>query len=231
MDVLTRIIVPSGAPETWLGSELVTPVANPAGGTAGTVNVNDLVLDTTTDNCGTPPNAGQVWAVGRHKVSFDITNGSTYAGGSPLVYRVRNITDSNDAVALTVSNGYALGERRTTVLEFDSVAGKSYQPQLDDPLIAGFRVHAITHEFIPYLAQNEQAHTEPDNGIVHKRDSAGNLLGVLGTEGTVPLMVPPGLTAIFIIPLDVPKAGYTEPESVKARTVSVTATGSPRYLG
>jgi hypothetical protein len=34
MDTLTRIVVPGGATEQWLGSELATPVSNPAGGTA-----------------------------------------------------------------------------------------------------------------------------------------------------------------------------------------------------
>ena len=63
-DVLTRIIVPGGAEDTWLERELVTPT-NPAGLTAGTVSGDFLILDTANDAGGAPPNTGLGWPAGR----------------------------------------------------------------------------------------------------------------------------------------------------------------------
>jgi len=230
MDVLTRIIVPEGARDVWLADALVTPVSNPSGGTAGSLHAGGtkLELNDSSDNAGGPSNAGFPYSSGRHQWEFDIER--VFSGSGTVVCRVRNITDSTNLVTQTVN--FDGPGRQTVLLEADITDADLYQPQVDDPTGSPiiFDVYSIKHGAPPYLLQNEQAHTDPQHGTVHKRDSSGNLVGVLATEGTVPLMVGPGLTAIFIIPLDAPKPGYTEPESVKGRTVTVTATGSPRYL-
>jgi hypothetical protein len=241
VDTLTRIVVPGGATEQWLGSELATPpyklTADPTW-IAGSVPGDYLLLNANNEGGGAPPNTGQGWPEGRHRLTFKI-QGSPVGFNLALTVKWRVVSVGGGGAGSEVASGtrtFTSGLQAgtfTETLEFDSAAATSYQPQvvLTAYTSGELRAWQIDHSFVPYLAQNEQAHTEPDNGIVHKRDSSGNLVSVLSTEGSVPLMVPPGLTAIFVIPLDVPKPGYTEPESVKARTVTVTATGSPRYLG
>jgi len=226
---MTRIVVPDGAAQQWLGSELVTP-SNPAGLTAGTLVGSVLQLTDNNDAGGTPPNTGLAWPVGRHRVVFKVNAVSDFT--LDWAYRIRNITDSTYAVEVNITNDLGGGNPRSVALEFDSVAGKSYQPQVVKTGGA-FRVDVldITHTFIPFLAQDDQFHSEPDNQVVHRRDSSGNLLTELETEGEVPFDVPPGLTAIFVVPLDIPRPGYKEPESVKGRTLTVSVKGAPRYVG
>lgn len=224
-DVLTRIVVPGGSSATTLGQDLVTPVTNPSGGTAGTTDGTTFVFDTTSDNAGLGPNTGTVQATGRYRWTV---RARMLGGSATLLLRVRNITDSTTLASKTVTVD---STNQDFVLEADIPDGDAYQFQLDDPSTTVLLVSYVSHEFIPALGQNEQAHTDPESGQVLKRDSSGNLIGNLAIEGEVPSYVSPGLTAIFIVPLDVPLPGYTEPQSVKGRTVTVTATGSPRHTG
>lgn len=227
MDEITRIVVPGGSSETWLGSQLLTPT-NPAGLSAGTVSGTGLVLDANNEAGGTPPNTGLAWPVGRHRLTYNVT---VTQGSLNYAVVVRNITDSTDAAIAT----YGLIGTFSHVLQVDSVAGKSYQPQVKITAVAGspsMRVTSIAHEFVPFLAQNDQARSDPERTTVEKLESDGDLVATLSTEGSVPFWLPPGLTAIFVVPLDVPKGvGYTDPESVKGRTVQFSAKGAPRYLG
>jgi hypothetical protein len=240
-DVLTRIVVPGGGTEQWLGSDLTTPpyklTADPTW-IAGTYEIPTpaLNLNATNEAGGVPPNTGQTWNVGRHVVTFALRENAGLSPSTVYKWRIVQVGSAGSGSEAAVGTHTVSTEGNVFVtrqLTLDVATAQPYQPQVNVTTYgnAVILVNSITHEFIPVLSQNEQAHTEPDNGIVHKRDSSGSLLGVLGTEGQVPLMAPPELTAIFIIPLDVPKAGYTESESVKARTVTATAEGPPRFLG
>lgn len=91
-------------------------------------------------------------------------------------------------------------------------------------------IHSIGHEFTPSILQNEQVRSDPFRSTVEKLESDGDVVLTLNTEGGVPFWLPPGLTAIFVVPLDAPLPGYDHPQSVKARTVQFSAKGAPRYL-
>jgi hypothetical protein len=228
---VSRLYIPGGAPESWLGKDLVTPT-DPAGLSAGAVSGTTLVLDADNEAGGTPPTAGLAWPVGRHQVWFeyDIKGGSV---GSQATGRVRNITDANDAgtgITPTVINGT---QSRRDSVTFDSAAGKSYQPQIVADVDSGGKitVKKLTHEFIAYLAANEQARTDPTRLVVEKVDSTGALLQDMAAEGGVPIWCPPGLSAFALLPEDVPPAGSVASESVLGRAPTVAVKLTPRTPG
>jgi hypothetical protein len=238
-DELTRIVLPGSSAEQWLGSELASPpyklTADPTW-VAGAISGSFLILDAINEGGGAPPNTGTPWPAGRHRLAFTY---QAQAGGLASI-RVRVVSvgggGAGSLVASTTwGHGAGQGNVVTRVLEFDSQPGTSYQPQIvviDMSSAKTFTVHSISHEFTPALLQGEKFHTDPDNQVVHRQDSAGALLSELETEGEVPFdSVSPGPTAVFAIPLDIPRPGYAESESVKGRTLALTAVGPPATVG
>jgi hypothetical protein len=224
----STIVVPTVATSggSVTGGELVTPVSNPAGGTAGSASGNPdwLNLDTTTDNAGTDPNAGMVLAPGRWRASFYVRIPTTVT----LVIRARNITDSTSPASRTVTG---TGSFETYTLDFTAVAGKLYQFQLDDPSSVGLvtTIESVSWNYIPSLVSGESARTEPGRPAVDRLDASANLNGYLGVEGMVPVVLQPGDNHIMIRCDEVPLEGYSEGENKLARTPDVSVKYWPRY--
>lgn len=220
-----------GSTEFWLGSELVTPVSNPAGGTAGAVQGTQMKLDDTADNAGTPPNTGMAWPVGRHTVTFSLVRS---ASASPMTcnVRIRNITDStNDA---TQSVTLQPSEAKEVTLILDSVSGKSYQPQVDDPSqINQLRVVSIAHAFVPTGGSGEKVRTDPGSVpsryIAEKLDSSNNVLQSLSVEGDVPVICEPGLNLLAMDAIENAIANYAEGQHLNARVLNVSCSHAPRF--
>lgn len=229
---ISTIYVPGGSTEVWTGSQLVTPVANPSGGTAGTVAGSVLALDTTTDNAGTPPNTGVQWVAGRHEASVNISNNQVT---KTVVFRVRNITDSANVTSTTISvpsNGRAGATLRWDIGVGTDSATDFYQIQVDDPSAAGLNIESFTHIFVPVIASGEEAHSDPTPGMtmLHKMDSADTIVLPLGVEGPLPLWLAPGLNCIYVQYAEVPvTTGAPGGESKLTRDCMVMVTYSPRY--
>jgi hypothetical protein len=233
-----HISAPPGATNTWAGSELVSPVTNPGGGTAGFVASGTMNFDTTTDNAGTPPAAGSITETGRHRATVRVKHPIGTAGDVCTV-RVRNITDSTTTVTTTLTQTaaeVASGLDRTVTLDFDAVAAKVYQVQADDPtgVIFAWNIGPISESFIPTVAQNEKVRadpgTTPTRSAVEKLNSSSTLLGTMNATG-VPFWLPPGLSLIGFEALDVSLAGYEEPQALNARTLTVAANVTPMFHG
>lgn len=227
----TLVLVPAAdAEERWLGKDLVTPYTNPGGATAGSVSGNDMNLNAATEGAGTPPNAGLVWGVGRHKVTFSINgviNPATQTRAFTL--RVRNITDSTDAV----TRNYSGSQPDELEVEFDGVAGKAYQAQAVVTSIsaATLLIHEVRHNFVAALGQNEQVRLDPGRRppAVEKLDAGGKLLSFLDVQGGVLGWFPPGLSVVYVAVQDTASMGYTEPSDVLARTLVASYAHAPRW--
>lgn len=217
-----------GASETWLGSDLTTPVTNPGGGTAGIVILGTVLgLDTATDNCGTPA----ITSTGRHKTKFRVYRYQDFGTGSEtVVIRIRNTTDSTTVATKTLTID-SFGSANVNI-SWDAVAGKSYQAQVDDPSDGSFAVTSITDSFVPSITQNEKVRTDPGTIpgrlAAEKLDSSGQLLGDLAAT-IVPFWVPPGLSLIVVDLNDAALADYTEPKNVYNRTCNVAVAITPRW--
>jgi hypothetical protein len=226
----TIVFVAGGSSESWLGKDLVTPT-NPAGLSAGSVSGNDLILDAVNEAGGTPPVGGLAWPAGHHLVQFKINGIIPGISTRSFDLRVRNITDSNNAV----TKSYSGNEPDVLTLEFDSVGGKSYEPQgvLTATTNGGSLImKQALHQFSPSLGQNEQARMDPgrrSGPAVEKLDSNGKLVQYLSVKGGVLGWFEPGLTLVYLNVGDVPLAGYSEPEDVFARTVVASYTHAPRW--
>jgi hypothetical protein len=210
-----------------LGKDLVTPVANPAGGTAGGVSVNTLAFDATTDNAGWGSNTGDITAAGRYQVSFALKTGPS---SQTIVVRIRNITDSSDTVSKTLTGN---GSLMTTDLSFDAVAGKAYQPQVDDPSGANeWDVRSISVTQVPVVTQNERLRTDPGSVpsryAVEKVSSSGTLVETAAGD-VVPFWLPPGLSLLVLDSGDATASPYVGAISVLDRTFTVTPTVYPRW--
>jgi hypothetical protein len=211
---------------TTLGKDLVTPVSNPAGGTAGAVSVNALSFDQTTDNAGWGSNTGDITVAGRYKVDYTVRTGL----GQTALLRVRNITDSTDTVSKTITGN---GTLMTDTLSFDAVAGKAYQPQVDDPSGANtWDVRSISVTQIPVLTQNERLRADPGSVpsryAVEKLSSTGTLIGKAEAD-VVPFWLPPGLSLLVLDAGDAKTSPYEGPISALDRTLTVTPTVHPRW--
>jgi hypothetical protein len=228
-----------GGSVTWLGSELVSPVTNPGGGTAGLFSSTTCGFTDLTDNAGSPPAAGSITEPGRHTVTFHTKR---YGGtsGQTLTYRIRNITDSANTattvITMTAAEDAANAMNRTTKVKFDAVAGKVYQAQVDDPSSVTFLwdIFSIKDSFIPTVGQNEKVRTDPgivpSRAAVEKLNSSSALLGNMDATG-VPFWIPPGLSLIGFEALDASITGYEEPQSFNARTLTVQANVTPMFHG
>jgi hypothetical protein len=241
-DLLTRIVVPAGASESWLGRELVTP-ATPTGLVAGSISGDFLALDAVNEAGGVVPNTGLQLPAGRHRFTFLVDYG-TGPTGAPLnawALRVRNITDNSDVATRTLFAGSLAVSGYTVSLEFDIPSGTHAQTDLyqaqavvtanrASPNNTTFTVRQVGHSFIPAIGQNEQIATDPDRGKVHKLDANGDVLQKLSIEGPTPFWIPPGLAVMVVLPLDAPPAADALPESVKARTLTFAGKGAPRVF-
>lgn len=233
---LSTISVPGSSKTTWLGSQLVTPVTNPAGGTAGVVVGTSFMFNDATDNVGTPPNTGLLFGTGRHRFTFRLSLGD--AGGTDSwTMRIRNITDSTDVVSKVYTHDPDEFESVHS-LEFDLPSGAHatsdfYQAQVDDPTgnVDEMGVISITHEFLPAIASGEEAHSDPERQLLHKMDASDNIMLPLTVEGSLPIWLAPGLNALYLHYVDVPVvSGAPGGNSVLTRDCAVTIQFAPRYL-
>lgn len=222
------IAIPGASSETWIGDQLVTPT-NPAGLTAGAVGgSNSLLLEDVSDAGGPEPNAGLPWPVAYHTVSFDVFMNSTCTG----TFRVRNITDSTDAVTVSKSQSSGYGAYKTFTVNFISVTAKAYQPQVvltaqTDGMIVIFD---ITHTAVPFIGSTESISTDSDLHTVKKLNASSAPVTDLTVHGAVPVWLDPGLNLLYYHFDDIPAAGYTRGNAVRDRAPTVRVTYKPRYL-
>jgi hypothetical protein len=243
-DAQSSVFLPADSSESWLGRELLTPPTSPGGLTAGAVSGDDMTLSGSTDAAGSPSNEGNPWSAARHVVWIRLS--ASMGGGSrSFVCRVRNITDSNDAVSVTIDGGVTVStptgaytfpvngssDNITVVLQFDSVAGKRYQPQVANVgSSAQVTVHEISHFSRPTFAAAQRAVTDAEALTVRQVSSGGAILRNLDVRGGIPFWVQPGLNVLYVNPQDAPAAGYSERESVLTRSPTVSINYKPRYL-
>lgn len=206
------------------GAGLVSPVASPAGGTAAPVDGTGRDPDDLTDNAGTPP---EVWAAGRWRVTWVVSNFAGSAQNQRLV--VRDHTGATDLYSETFSVPYPANKLRVT-REVTAAGATTYSAQFDDPASTSLFWDAIDLEFLPTLLQNESIRTEPGPAryAVDKLDSSGNLSGYLEVEGPVPLMGMPGDNQVPIAAYDLPRVGFVENEHTLLRDLTVTVAFDPR---
>jgi hypothetical protein len=203
-DVLTSLVAPAGSTEITLGKDLATPVTQPAAGTAGTVIGDSLQLDTTSDNCGVPPNSGVPLAAGLHRFTFKLSNQFPDPPESMLI-ALRDITANAYEVSQTAI--IPATSSKEFVLEALISDANLYQAQVDNPSAANNYVDWIKHEFIPSAALDQTIRADPhlDKLTVDHLDTATppSLIGEWEAVGPVPVWLPPGLAAVFGIPLGV----------------------------
>lgn len=218
------IVTVGGSSTVTLGNAMASPVSNPAGGTAGTVQPSKgLALDTSTDNVGLSPNTGIVYPAGHHRVRYRLA-----VGGDPKTAKlnVRNITGSSDAASRTVTINPGTAD---FYLEFDANGTSAYQPQVDDPSALIVVILEIEVTYIPALGSGESARTDPARYTVDRLDSSGNVSGFLGNEGELPAILAPGDNQIMVRCDDIPLALYEEGENKLGRTPTVSVIYDPRY--
>jgi hypothetical protein len=238
----TMLVVPGTAKEEWFGDDFVGGGAasfNPAGLSNGGIR-NDGLYDLNAQNeaAGTPPVAGLAWPIGRHRITFYTRVRDNGSVDVTYEVRVRNITDSNYPAGgqLALTRGAAhpnSGFDYVDTIEFDSAAGKSYQPQVAYTSVTtrNVGISKIAHEFVPYLAANEQMRSDPVRGVVEKIESDDELLDILAVEGGVPFWLQPGLSVIYFSLYDVPTGLYTDRENVRSRTAVASALPELRFNG
>lgn len=226
-DSKSRVVVPGSAGQIWNATQLATPVNEPAGGTAGTLNPDGtLDLDNSGDNAGTTPNvAGLSFPAGRHTTFFWV---QPNLGSGTLTYtvRIRNITSDNYAATKTiVATGPHFSIQR---LDWDSVAGQFYQPQIVHGGFTGnlttLRVFYIEDKFVPWLAAGEEIHSDAENHTLHKMDASDSILFMLDLDyGLLPLWLLPGVNAIYAHYENVPvTSGAPGPKSLLTQDCPIT---------
>jgi hypothetical protein len=223
---LSSIYVPGSSSEVWLGKDLVEPTNVSSAVDPGSVEGDWLLLNAATEAGATPPVAGLDWPDGQNEVTFSIRNSGL--GTSTVVMKVRNVTDSSDAVSLSYT--LSKSQKLTQTLQFAAVSGKFYQPQVI--LTSGWMwIESIVHRFAPALGQNEQAYADPQLQVHIKYDASGNILQDLAIRGAVPLRVPPGLSVLCINSTDVAQVLHTLGESINNRLLRLYTVQSPRFHG
>jgi hypothetical protein len=225
-DQVTSLDTVGGDSEMWLGSALTTPVGSPAGGTAGTV-VGSALRIQTTQNAGAGSNSGTAsFTAGRHVLAFNVTNQGN--SSSTILCSLRNVTDGNYAASQTFT--VPVNTTTTLALSATVVAGKAYQPQVDDPS-ATFLVNSITRTYAPTLAANQYVYSDPAEPGAHGLNSDGTIYIDLFQEGGLPVWLEPGLNLVHVTLLEAVPSGYSDEESVLTRTATLAPLYSPRYLG
>jgi hypothetical protein len=223
-DVLTAVVVPGAATESTLGKDLTTPVSDPSAGGTGVVSGSKLLLDSSTDMAGIGPNTGLGLPAGRHRWRWRLES----PGDDPMTVTlaVRRIgAPGTDVATQTFEVEDPSGGGPWTavyVIEYDVADGNLYQAQVRRGGIFQGYVQEATHEFRPVVSQTQEVHTEPDTGLVHQRDFVKQILAELETEGPVPLLLPPGPAAVFVIPIDI------DDQSLDGESAWVEAAGAPR---
>jgi hypothetical protein len=226
------VLTPPSDRTKWLAEELTSPVTNPGSGTAISIATTSRLglFNDLGDNAGSPA----ITATGHHATKFSV--GAQQYGGADrtLKLNIRNTTDSVDTASVTIAIPSGTNRKRKT-LDWDAVAGKSYQAQVDDPSTVGSKymyVRNITDTFTPVFDQNTSLQTDPGSRPTRKTneklDSSNNATMELDGTG-VPFWIPPGLSMIYIEPWDTIGKNYTEPTHNLARTMTVQATVYPRW--
>lgn len=213
------VVTGEGSVTVTDGKDLTTPIGNPAGGTAGTISGESLLLDTSTDNAGLPRNSGVVYPIGRWRATYRIRAHVPLLASASLV--IRNVTTSANAASRLVS---ALAETyEDHVLEFDANGTSAYQVQIENESLNTVEIRRITLEFVPSLASTEQLRTDPGNRQSAERlDASSNLTGYLNVEGEMPMVLSPGPNLIFTRADDVPLSGYGEGQNIRTRSQTIT---------
>jgi hypothetical protein len=227
-DTSSTVVVPAtSSSAVFEGSSLTTPVSSPAGGTAGVVNGDALVLDTSTDNAGLGPNAGTVLPSGRYRTFFTLFN--TDGVSRTASVRVRNVTLGTNIVSLTAT---VKPDQQKTFgpLEFDADGTTAYQEQVDDPSVGGaIVIIRLRRNYITSIAASEAIRTDPDRFSVELVDSSNNVRHYLGVEGAVPAMLQPGLNHLMFRADEQPIALDPQHKNIRTRVMTVTVSYDPRY--
>jgi hypothetical protein len=236
-------IIP-GRGSSWTGPELVTPTSQPSGKTAGRVLSERMTLNDDGDAAGTPPNTGMTLSAGRHVFFFTFSwskaPSTTVPGGETgsIQVRVRNITDNNNAAVETATLPAAVAratQSGTYRMEFDAVAGKSYQLQFEmiSSTAAGstFSISRVVEAFVPVNTGAQVLHTDPERETVDQLTTTGTFLQPYANSGPVPIRCNPGLNLLHIAPLDTAQVGAPSGQSIYSRYVSFRHRYRPRSYG
>ena len=117
-------MVPSGASDTWIGSDLVTPsgiTADPAWAAGAAVGTATR-LNAANEAAGTPPAAGFDPANGRHRVTYRIRL-NNFTG--TYTWRITR-EDNNTEVAETAHVAAGQSGTFTRTLEYDAAATNTH---------------------------------------------------------------------------------------------------------
>lgn len=120
-------------------------------------------------------------------------------------------------------------------IEWDADGSTKYKvdAQVGNQASAIFTFHRLDVERLPYVAQNEQVYTDPnvENAAIVKRDSSGNLVLRMGTQGPPVFWLNPGLNIVHMSAFEPVTGGlYSELASDISRLYTVAYSYSPRDI-
>jgi hypothetical protein len=230
---------PSNPMDFWLGGQLVTPTS-PGGLTAGTIDADGISLKLSAQNQagGVPPAAGSDYS-NAAVVTFlaDLgyqQNGSSGAKIGEL--RIRDVTAGTypfPAIDLKPVAGQQYSNKIVPI-SFAPVAAHLYECQVVYTVVNpggwGIWVHNI--------ARSEQLAIQSGQVIadasirprrVYAADATGRHRFELTVDGSVPVMLEPGLTLFYLQEGDLRLAGYSEPRNILGHFVTAGVVFAPGY--
>jgi hypothetical protein len=218
-----------------IGKDLTSPPfrINPpdpvwvAGATQG--QAKRLNLDN--EAAGYGPNAGIVFGVGRHRVTFFVKD--IIVNTRSVKVRVGNVTDGTE----TVVNTYTSRVPNTIVMEWTGVAGKAYQPMIGILTYTGaagvngyLDILRIRYEFVPFLSVDEAFRSDPGPRYVSERlDSALALVDSANATGDLPFTSDRGLNFLSFRTDEIPLTYYLDRQNKKVRTALVSFAYRPGF--
>jgi len=236
-DSIGTIYIQGSSAERIVGRNLTSPpfklAADPVW-IAGADQGDAKRMNFQNEAVGWGPNAGGiVLGVGRHRVTFFLTDGLTAVGRNTKV-RVTNITD----LVETVVNTYTAAKiPKQVVMEWDGVAGKAYQPMVGIITYGGaagakgfLDCLSIVYQFVPSVQPNESVRSDPTERYVADRvDASLNLLSVLSASGELPFFADRGMNALSFRQDEIPLQYYIDRQNKDVRSPTVSFIYRPGF--
>jgi hypothetical protein len=226
------------------GDTLTTPPKNLTADPGGSWSAGDVSIGN---------NVARLNAVNEAVGWGDNTNG-LYTGVSGIsrlfVWKVKAHTNNKvDTISVTASIADITGDTEVAAVSADYAGNVTsylstlytesnthkFQPRIYvTARVSGYvDIQLVTMDIVTGVGQNGQVRSDPGSlptrNAVEALDSSGNLT-VTATASGVPFWLPPGLSLIYVLPLDMPVSpGAFYNQSFVSRTMTVTPAVYPRW--